>query len=275
MRSPRRQFGLSLLITTVILAALLLLAWNGTTWAAPGAQGTVPTPRVTDASGNDQATAVPDDNQNPNEPTDNSGGGDNSGLVPLVPESAPPTTGSVCAVSDDGTQCTVDPLLFVLSPGAMPAGSALAIEGSFTQPPCPPSGSDVIFVNHCYRLTWLGADTQILAAFNAPVTTCISYNSADLGLAANRADTFLVGFARADGAWSIIKPTLDEGNSRVCATVDQVFTWLGLFAPPSIAASPTTGTATSADPLALPLLGSWVQTWQAWAQQVYLAIQNQ
>lgn len=273
MRSHRPQFGLSVLLSTVILTALLLLAWNGTTWAAPGAQGTVPTPRVTDASGNDQATAEPNDNQDPNEPSDNSGGGDNGGLVPLVPESAPPTAGSVCAVSDNGTQCIVDPLTLVLSPGAMPVGSALAIEGSFTQPPCPQSGSDVVFVNHCYRLTWLGADTQILAAFNAPVTTCISYNDTDLGSAGNRADIFLMGFARADGVWSIIKPTLDQGNARVCATVDQVFTWQALFAPPSIAAPATT--ATAPDPLAVPLLGSWVRTWQAWAQQVYLAIQNQ
>jgi hypothetical protein len=121
-------------------------------------------------------------------------------------------------------------LIVVVGTGAANAGSALTIEGSFPQPPCPASPAGQIFLNRCYRYTWIGTDAQPLTTISAPVQYCISYGPAELASAKNNPDAMLIGLAGADGTWSLLKPTVDPAGSRVCATSNQIFVWNGLFA---------------------------------------------
>lgn len=281
MHPQRRRFGSSLLISSIILVTILLLALNGTTWAAPGAQGTVPTPKSTQVAPAGQPTGQPGgegnnggDNQNGNDQGNNQeqGNGETGTAteptaVPVVPLA--PTSGSVCSIADTGAQCNVAPLVLVVPAGAMPSGSALAFEGPFAQPPCPPSEAGITFLNKCYRVNWIGTDTQPLSTLSAPVTSCFAYSAQDVAHASNQPDNLLIGLAGADGRWSLVKPTVDQPNSRVCATLDHPFTWQGLFT-----GKPTLLPDTGADLTAPPFLLSFTQAFQEWALRLLVAIQS-
>ena len=134
MQDSQHRSGIIIGVFVVGLLVIVMLALAGTTWAAPGAQGTVPTPP--------NGTSVPPPTGGGNNGAGDTGGGNNGGgnnnggntggEVP--PPVAPGSTGAVCAIGDNGAQCSGTNLLVVVGAGAAPAGSALTIEGSFAQP---------------------------------------------------------------------------------------------------------------------------------------------
>ncbi len=256
MQHQPRRSGIVILAFIAAMLVIGTLAFYSTTWAAPGAQGTVPTPpRPTDVpvtvsppddggGGNDNGgnndnnnNGGGDQNNGGNDGGNNGGdgGGNNDGgnQNTVQPTAAPAAagTGSVCAIGEGGAQCAAGDLIIIVGAGAANAGSALTIEGSFPQPPCPASPSAHTFLNRCYRYTWIGTDAQPLSAVNAPVQYCINYSPTELAAVNNNAEAFVLGVANADGAWSVLKPTIDSAGSRACATTDQLIVWSALFAP--------------------------------------------
>jgi hypothetical protein len=225
--TPRRN-GFVLVAFVVTMFVIISLAFSSTTWAAPGAQGTVPTPPA--------PTDAPTDSGSDN------GGGDNDNNGDTNPTSTPPTStpspviptsGTVCAIGETGAQCSSGDLIIVVGTGAASAGSALSIEGSFKQPPCPASPAGQIFLNRCYRFTWIDSNAQPLSTIKAPVQYCIGYGPEQLAAVKNQASALLIGLAGADGNWTLLKPTLDSTGGRTCATSNQAVVWSALFAPQS------------------------------------------
>lgn len=241
MKTGKIQNVIALAVFGLILLVIVMLAFSSTTWAAPGAQGTVPTAPAPTPGNNGGGNNGGDKNKNNNNNNDN-GGGDNSGTLNSGSDStgggasaapAGPGAGSVCAIGDNGAQCTATDLVIVVGPGAATAGSALTIEGSFPQPPCPPSSAGQNFLDRCYRFTWIGTNAQPLDAINAPVQYCISYGEQQLAVVKNNPNAFLIGLAGADGNWTMLKPTADPAGNRTCATSNQLIVWSALFAPKS------------------------------------------
>lgn len=232
--TPRRN-GLILIAFVMTMFVIISLAFSSTTWAAPGAQGTVPTPpgAPTDSGTNDGGGDNNTDNNNnqdnneQNNPNDNAGG--------TNPESTPAPAvavpGSVCAIGENGAQCSTGDLIIVAGAGVASAGSALTIEGSFGQTPCPATPGGQIFLNRCYRFTWIDTNAQPLTAIKAPVQYCIGYGPEQLAAVKNQADALLIGLAGADGKWTLLKPAVDPAGGRTCATANQLVVWSALFAP--------------------------------------------
>jgi len=247
VRNRRNSMALVFFISGLI--AFLTLALVSTTWAAPNAQGTVPTPPNPTA----QPTTTGGGN-NGGGSQDNSGG-QNSGTDAILPTASAPGDGTVCAIGDEGAQCTVENLIIVVGAGAAPSGSALTIEGSFGQPPCPPSPEANLFLNRCYRYAWIGTAAELLPKINAPVQYCFNFGPEQLAAVDNKPETFLVGFADMRAQWTIVKPTIDPAANRVCATTNQGIVWSALFAPkPAAPLLPTVGGALNAWWM-LPLAG--------------------
>lgn len=225
MHQSQHRNGTIIAIFVVGMLLLVMLALAGTTWAAPGAQGTVPTPP-------NGTSAPPPTGGGTNGGGGNGGnnnGGNNGGEVP--PPVAPGASGAVCAIGENGAQCSGVNLSVVVGAGAVPAGSALTIEGSFAQPPCPASPQGQNFLNRCYRYTWIGTNALPLTAVSAPVQYCIAYGTEQLASVNNNTDVLLIGFAGADGNWTLVKPTVDKEGGHACATSDQLNVWSALFAP--------------------------------------------
>lgn len=249
--TPRRN-GFILIVFVAIMFVIISLAFSSTTWAAPGAQGTVPTPpgateAPTDTGNNDGGGDNNNNNNGNNEQNNNSdnNGGANPASTP-VPAAAVP--GTVCAIGENGAQCSARDLIIVAAAGAASAGSALTIEGSFSQPPCPPTPGGQRFMNRCYRFTWIDTNAQPLSSIKAPVQYCIGYGPEQLAAVNNQADTLLIGLAGADGVWTLLKPAVDPSGGRTCATSNQLVVWSALFAPqtaspllPTVGGQPSTG----------------------------------
>lgn len=232
--TPRRK-GFVLIAFVVTMFIIVSLAFSSTTWAAPGAQGTVPTPPAptgapTD-SGTDNGGGGGGDNNNNNNDNSNNDNNDNNGGAVNTPVPAAPVPGSVCAIGENGAQCSAGNLIIVVGAGAAKAGSALTIEGSFNQPPCPASPTGQKFMDRCYRFTWIDTSAQPLSSIQAPVQYCISYDPAQLASVGNQAGALLIGVAGADGNWTILKPAVDPSGGRTCATTNQLVVWSALFAP--------------------------------------------
>ena len=233
MRSTTRRNGIIAVLFGIIMLAIVMLAFSSTTWAAPGAQGTVPTPPgptsvATTTPGDD--TGGNDNNGGDNNNNDNSNnGGSNDNTAQPTP--AAPGAGVVCAIGDAGAQCSASDLIVVVGAGAASPGSALTIEGSFPQPPCPSSPANHTFLNRCYRYTWIGTNALPINAISAPVQYCIGYGAEQLATVKNNADALLMGVATADGNWTLLKATADAANNRTCATTNQLIVWSALFAP--------------------------------------------
>jgi hypothetical protein len=250
MQTPNHRNATALVVFGLILVLVVWLAFSSTTWAAPGAQGTVPTPpgptdtfptrtAPTDAA---PTTAAPtnepppsDDGGNDNDDGGDQGNGNDDGgdaggnAQPTAP--AAPGAGSVCAIGDTGAQCAATDLIVAVGAGAASPGSALTIEGSFPQPPCPASPSGQNFLNRCFRYAWIGTNAEPLSSISAPVQYCISYGAEQLAAAKNDPEAMLIGLAGADGTWSMLKPTADTASNRTCATSNQLFVWSALFVP--------------------------------------------
>lgn len=242
MHPSKHRTGLALTFVTLGLVLLIGLALAGTTWAAPGAQGTVPTPpkptgqpTSTGGGGGDNGGNNGGDNGGDNNAANN--GGDNganqdSGGGSSQPAPAPAAgTGAVCAVGDNGAQCTAPDLTVVVSAGSAASGSALTIEGSFPQPPCPVSPTGHTFLNRCYRFSWIGTDTQPLTTLQAPVQYCIAFGAEQVAAVNNKPESLLVGLASANGSWTLLKPTIDAERGHACGTSREMATWAALFAP--------------------------------------------
>ncbi len=225
MRSTNRQVVIALVFGFIFLM-VVLSAFAGTTWAAPGAQGTVPTPPGGPTT---VATTTPGGGDGGGNNDNSNNGGANDGGAQPTP--AAPGSGVVCAIGDAGAQCSATDLIVVVGAGAASAGSALTIEGSFPQPPCPTSPANHIFLNRCYRYTWIGTNALPINAISAPVQYCISYGAEQLAAVKNNPDALLIGVAAADGNWSVLKATADAANNRTCATTNQLIVWSALFAP--------------------------------------------
>lgn len=220
MPNRRSHTVAGIVIAAILFFALVALSLSGTTWAAPNAQGTVPTavpPTSPAGSGNGGGNGGGGDG---------GGGGNGSAVATATPRALPAI---VCVIGEEITQCVFDVLWVLIRAGTVAAGSALTIEGPFTPPPCPPSPANFAFLNRCYRFTWLGTNAQPITALAAPVQYCYTYSAAELALAQNKADNLLVGFAGADGVWTVVKPTVDAANARICAVVDKVYAWSALF----------------------------------------------
>lgn len=241
MHVSKRHNGIALAIFAFCLTALVMLALTSTTWAAPGAQGTVPT-----APAPTQPAATPGgggDNGGGNNTGGNSSGGD-AGNAQATTVPSVPGPGTVCAIGENGAQCASGDMIVVVGAGAVGAGSALTIEGSFGQPPCPASPVGINFLNRCYRFTWIDTNAQPLKQVNGPIQYCIAYGPEQLAATTNNPSAFLIGLAGANGQWSLVKPNLDAAGGRVCATSDQLIKWSALFAPQSSSVLlPTTGAA--------------------------------
>lgn len=247
MQATPRRNGVVLVIFGLVMLVIVMLALSSTTWAAPNMQGTVPTPpggaTATPTSGDDGGGGGGSGGDNGND-----NGGDNGGGA-AQPTAAPAGvgSGSVCAIGDSGAQCTAGDLVIVVGAGAASAGSALTIEGTFPQPPCPSSPANHNFLNRCYRYAWIGTNALPLNGINAPVQYCIGYGAEQLAAVKNKPETLVIGVASGDGAWSLLKPTVDAAGSRVCATSNQLITWSALFAPQTVSALlPTVGAPTDA-----------------------------
>ncbi len=240
------------------LIAFLTLALVSTTWAAPNAQGTVPTPPnptaqpTTTGGGNNGGGQ---NNGGDNNGGDNNGGSQDNGddqnsdepvSVPTAVAPAVPTphSGAECMIAENGAQCTAENLIVVVSAGAAPAGSSLTIEGPLAQPPCPASPNAFIFLSRCYRYAWQSPNHEPLAKLDAPVQYCFVIGPEQLVLVGNKSDTILVGLADTGAAWTLVKPMFDAATRRVCATTNQKVEWSALFAPPTAPILlPTTGSA--------------------------------
>jgi|GEM_PF-2276789 hypothetical protein len=230
MHVHTRRNGMALILFVVGFTMIVTLALASTTWAAPNAQGTVPTPPKPTA----QATASTGGGGTNNGGGQKNGGGksggsDNGGSQ--VNPTAAPGAGSVCAIGENGAQCTADSLTIVVGAGVVPAGSALTIEGPFAQPPCPASPDGAVFLNRCYRFGWIGTNAQPLSAISGPVQYCVTYGAEQLGATDNKPDSMLFGFAGGEEKWTLVKPTIDTNANRVCATTNQEIMWGALFAP--------------------------------------------
>ncbi len=276
MTNRRAHTAIALAVALFLVIGIILLSFASTTWAAPGAQGTVPTrERPTRPP---PTSAPPPDNGGDNGGNggnqDNSGnnGGDNGGKQGNAVQTPPPAASvAVCAIGDAGTECAAPDVVVLVASGAAAAGSALTIEGPFGQPPCPPSPAGVNFLNRCYRFSWIGTDVQPLSEIKAPVQYCLSYGAEQLAAVNNKPEDLLIGWAGADGSWTLVKPTLDAAANRTCATSNQIATWSALFASQSPSnLLPTVGGQTN--PLwlvpvgmlgAILMLGAWRLTRKA------------
>ncbi len=238
MHVSKRQNGIALAIFAICLTALVMLAVTSTTWAAPGAQGTVPT-----APAPTQSAGTPSGGGSSGTPVSGTtGGGDSGGGAQATSVPSVPGPGSVCAISESGAQCGGGDMIVVVGAGAVGAGSALTIEGPFGQPPCPASPVGNNFLNRCYRFTWIDTNAQPLTKVSGPVQYCIAYGQEQLAAATNNPNAFLIGLAGENGQWTLVKPNLDAAGGRVCATSDQLIRWSALFAPQtSSILLPTTG----------------------------------
>ncbi len=242
MNVPAHRNGVALALFIGGFILLVMLALASTTWAAPNAQGTVPTPPKPTAR-----PTVPGPTPQPT--SSKNGGGQDSGgeNVPTAQPTAPtaptaPGVGTVCAIGETGAQCSAENLAVIVSAGAAPAGAGLTIEGPFAQPPCPASPESSTFLNRCYRFMWTGADAQPLAALNGPVQYCLQYGAEQLAATENKPEAMLVGFADANGTWVVVKPTVDAASSHICATTNQLIVWSALFAANApLPLLPTTG----------------------------------
>lgn len=229
MSTSHRRTGIVLIVFGLAMLVIVTLAFSSTSWAAPNAQGTVPT-----APAPGDPTTTPGDGNGDNGSNDNgSDNGDDSSTNGDTATPVAPGAGTVCAIGETGAQCAAPDLIVVAAAGAANAGSALTIEGSFPQPPCPASPAGHNFLNRCYRYTWIGTNAQPLEAISAPVQYCISYGAEQLASAHNDANALLIGVAGADGKWTLLKPTADAANNRTCATSNQLIVWSALFAPQS------------------------------------------
>ncbi len=238
MQATPRRSGFVLITFGLTMILLVTLALAGTTWAAPNAQGTVPTPPA-GATVAPTGTSGGGNNGGDNSGNDSNNGGDlnsgSSGDANNAQPTAPsPGAGTVCAIGENGAQCTSGELLIMVASGAASAGSALTIEGSFTQPPCPASPNAHNFMNRCYRYAWIGTNAEPLTSIGAPVQYCISYGANELAAVKNKAEAFVIGVAGADGNWTLLKPTVDPTGNRACATSNQMVVWNALFAPQNV-----------------------------------------
>lgn len=244
MHITNRRNGIVVGVFGLILLVVVMLAFSSTTWAAPGAQGTVPTPPKPTAAPTKAPTDDSSGGDNNNNNNSNSGG-DNSGAGQTTPAApAAPSFGTVCAIGDSGAQCVANDLIVVVGAGAASGGSALTIEGSVPQPPCPTSPTGHNFLNRCYHYVWTGTNAQPLNAINAPVQYCIGYGPEQLAMVKNNPNALLIGLANDDGSWTLLKPTADPAGNRTCATSNQLILWSALFAPQSASELlPTVGSA--------------------------------
>lgn len=248
MQATPHRNGFLIIAFVLVMFVIITLAFSSTTWAAPNAQGTVPTPPKPTSTA---PTAVPTDSSSGgdnggNNGGDNDGNNNNGGQLQTGNENTAPTipagAGSVCAIGDAGAQCSAGDLIIVAGAGVASPGSALAIEGSFPQPPCPTSPTGHIFMNRCYRYAWIGTSAEPLTEINGPVQYCINFGPAELAAVNNDANLFLIGVAGADGAWTMLKPVVDSSSARTCATSNQLLVWSALFAPQNpTAILPTVG----------------------------------
>jgi hypothetical protein len=212
MSKQSNKLGITLLFVVAVFVALVLLATAGSTWAAPPAQcGTVPCPGVP---------------QTPRGP----GGG------PTPVPSVTPIPSITCTLSSEGSICTLGPKSITVPAGAVPAGTTLTLTGPLSMPPCPATSAGAIFLGDCFQVDWKdsnGTQLAALTAFAKPVTDCLLYNGTQVAQAGGDPANLRIGFIYDSKtlAWTLVKPTVDSANSRVCTDVSQVFFYQGLFTP--------------------------------------------
>jgi hypothetical protein len=213
MSKQSPKLGITLLFVAAAFVALFLLASAGTIWAAPPGQcGTVNCPQPP--------------------PTKHGPGSCSDCAVPSVT----PVPSTTCTLSADGSICTLNPKSITVPAGAVPAGTMLTLTGPLSQPPCPATSSGAIFLGDCFKVDWKASNGTPLApltAFAKPVTDCLLYTGNQVAMAGGDPANLRIGFIYDPNtlAWTLVKPTVDTANSRVCTNVSQVFFYQGLFTP--------------------------------------------
>lgn len=220
MSIQSHKLGFTLLFVAAAFVALLSLANAGTTWAAPPAQcgGTVNCPPP----------------QSP-VPPGGGGGGGCSDCAQATPSVTPPPS-VTCTVTSAGTICTLNPKSITVPAGAVPDGTTVTLTGPISQPPCPATSAGALFLGDCFQVDWKdknGTPLAALTAFAKPVTDCLLYNGNQVALAGGDPANLRIGFVYDKNtlAWTLVKPTVDSANSRVCTNVGQVFFYQALFTP--------------------------------------------
>lgn len=208
MQIRRSELGLSFIVVAISLVALLMLGLAGTTWAAPGAQGTAPT--ITPGGGGGNPTNTP------------GGGGHGPTDTPLPPT---PGGGGGCSIGEDGGNCIAAGKTISVPPGALPVGSTVNIN-PVQQPPCPATPNGYVFLDHCFKVDFTGPDGKPLTSFNKPVYDCLDYGPDDVAAAGGDPANLLIGFF-VNGQWELVKPDVVDG--KVCASIDHPFTFQALF----------------------------------------------
>lgn len=210
MSVPKSQIARSMVIVALGLFVLFAMALATTTWAAPPSQGTVP-PTL---------TPIPPPTKTPKDINPGCG-------VVIVRVGDPDPFGLGCSK------------IINIPAGTVPTGTQVSAV-PVNQPPCPatpttPEG--LVFLDHCYQVTWTGPNGQPLSKFNGDVLDCLPYSDDDLAQAGGKPENLLIGFY-VDGNWIFVKPSTIK-NGYVCAKIDKPFTYQALFTiKPKL---PTTG----------------------------------
>lgn len=226
------KIGFTLLFVAVAFVALIGLATTSTTQAAPPMVDCVP-------GGTVVCPPTPT-------ATTKAGGPGGPGGGPSVGVTTTPTPSVSCTVNAGGTVCTLGTKSITVPDGAVPAGTTLTITGPLSQPPCPATSAGSLFLGDCFKTDWISAGGTALAPltpFSKPVNDCLLYDGSQVALAGGSTDNLRIGFIYDPStlAWTLVKPTVDAANSRVCTNATQVFFYQALFSPAPLL--PVTGGA--------------------------------
>lgn len=220
MSRQSHRLGITLLFVLVAFVALFGVATTSTTWAAPPGQcsGTScpPPPGVT--------------------PNTGGGGGCKGDCGSTTVVTVTPIPSLSCTINAAGSICTLDPKSITVPAGAVPAGTMLTLTGPMSQPPCPVTSAGSLFLGDCFKVDWtLPNSTSMtpLTPFGKPVTDCLLYTNDQVTAAGGNAANLRIGFIYdpVTLAWTLITPTVDSANSRVCTNASQVFFYQALFTP--------------------------------------------
>lgn len=226
------KIGFTLLFVSLAFVALIGLGTTSTTLAAPPAVDCVPGGTVVCPPTPTQTTT-----------TGKPGG---PGGPPGVGVTTTPTPSVNCTINAGGTVCALGTKSITVPDGAVPPGTTLTITGPLSQPPCPATSAGSLFLGDCFKTDWMSAGGTPLAPltpFSKPVNDCLQYDGSQVALAGGNTDNLRIGFIYDPNtlAWTLVKPTVDTANSRVCTNASQVFFYQALFSPAPLL--PVTGGA--------------------------------
>ncbi len=204
MQSRRSELGSSVILVAIAFTVLVFLAIASTTWAAPATQGC-----GTLCLGTETPTATRERKET---------------ITPPVQTKTPVTCG-------DPGECVSASKSISVPVGVIPPGGKLVLEPLDGQPPCPASPDGQIYLDHCFKVSWLDGNGKFMTTLAHPVLDCLSFSTSDVTTAGGKAENLLIGFVYGDptAKWTLVKPTVN-GN-QVCAKPGDPFYYQALFTP--------------------------------------------